>query len=423
LYIYNHALGTIQGYEPPKSFIIGRGFKYKSKSETYSSNNCFTRVGHIIYDDWDNGYIKECLDAINWIKKLRLEGKEWKLLPEPSIPQLYPNMSSAYESQWDNFKLEYAKKIGDITMLWNCGFKNRVIAHSNGIYSWRDQNCVANKLGIMGSKQGPLLDRIIKINQKSDFKDPLDCIQLTLNPNVDNRWRENSKLTISVDFETINNVVDDLTSLPYAQDTNYLFMIGVGWTVNSQFDYKVFTISELSKNAEFQMIYQFYTFLRNLTDQHLGENHYIPPLYHWGHIERSFFEGLCLRLVEFIGNDVESDIEIMRTFLDWFDLLECFKENPIVINGCFKFGLKEVATRLHQLGLIENCWSQNPGSCNNGNTAMVMAYKAYMSAKSGGLAINQSPIMKEIVNYNRIDCYVIHQIINVLRQKLKSLGK
>lgn len=418
LYIYNHALGKIQGYEPKTSFILGRRYKYESKGTVYSENNCFARFGHIQYDGWDQNYIKEAIEAINWIKNLRANGKKWTLLPKPSVPELYPNMSSITESHWDKLKIHYAKKIGEITVLWNCGPKNRKIAHQNGVYSYWDDNCTAETVGVLGPKKGPTLDQIISINKKRKFEDPLDRLVVNINKDVDNRWMDSYKLRITVDFETINCLFGDFKELPICQDTNYLYMIGVAYQVYGQKPrYQMFLASELTKDAEFQMIHQFYQFLRKLTDKHIGTDYSIPSLYHWGHIERTFFSGLCDRLHNNIGDDITNDIETMKTELEWYDMCECFKNNPIVINGCFSFGLKEIASRLADLGLIQTVWSQD-SACSNGNTAMIMAYKSYETCKQKDISINQCPIMKEIRNYNKIDCVVIHEIVDLLRKKI-----
>ncbi|XWV24799.1 hypothetical protein QJ856_gp0984 [Tupanvirus deep ocean] len=422
LYIYNHALGVIQGYEPAVSFILGRKYKYECKGKYYYGNGCFDRFGHIEYNKWDKAYVDETMNAIKWIKTLRTEGKEWKLLPEPSVPQLYPNMSSVSDTPWNNFKHEYANKIGEITLLWNCGVKNREIAHKNGVYTIWDDKCNSATVGVNGAKQAPILDEIIKINKKRKFDDVMDRIHMNINKEVDNYWLEPCKLRISVDFETINNVFDDFTELPRAQEKNYLFMIGIGYkVVDEPVEYKMFLISELSKNAEFQIIYQFYKFLREITDKHLGKNMPIPPLYHWGHIERSFFTGLCARLEKTIGDDIENDLELMRTKLVWYDLSETFKNNPIVINGCFKFGLKEVAGRLFELGLVQSSWKNSDSTCADGNTAMVMAQRAYQSSRQNSVSITQSPIIKEIMEYNKIDCVVIHEIVEFMLKKAKQI--
>jgi len=422
LYIYNHALGKIQGYEPKESYILGRKFKYESKGIHYSKNDCFTRFGHIQYDKWDNDYINESIAAIKWIKKLRSQGKEWKLLPKPTVEELYPNMSSTSDTPWDAFKTEYANIIGEITLLWNCGVKNRDIAHENGVYSFMDPNCSAELVGINGPKQAPIVDEIIKINRKRKFDSVMDRVHMKINENIDNQWMESSNLRFSVDFETINCIFDDFSILPIAQDQNYLFMIGVGYKIKGKpIEYKMFLAAQLSKDAEFQMIYQFYKFLRSLTNEHLGKHIPIPSLYHWGHIERSFFEGLCAKLTKNIGPDIKSDIELMNKELDWFDLSECFKSNPIVINGCFKFGLKEIAGRLSELGLIKSKWNSN-SLCTNGNTAMIMAQKVYQTSAQKNVPIIQNPNMKEIMEYNKIDCIVIHEIIDFMQSKALANG-
>ena len=424
LYIYNHALGLIQGYEPPESYILGRKFKYESRGKHFSGTHCFERFGHIEYNKWDKEYVSEAKAAISWVKKLRSEGQEWQLLPKPTVPELYPNMSSSYESHWDTFKNEYANMIGEITLLWNCGVKNREIAHENGVFSFMDPNCSSQSVGINGPKQAPILNEIIRINKKSKFDSAMERIYMKINKEIDNQWLEDCDLRISVDFETVGSIFDDFKSLPMAQDQNYLFMIGVGYKIkisdkHSETHYKMFLAAELSKDAEFQIIYQFYKFLRQITDKYLGKNEPIPSLYHWGHIERSFFQGLCDKLVNKIGTDIRDDIALMKKELDWFDLSECFKNNPIVINGCFKFGLKEVAGRLSELGLIKSSW--NSKDCTNGNTAMVMAQKAYQLSKQTGEPIIKNNMIRQIMDYNKIDCIVVQEIIDLIRIKAETM--
>lgn len=419
LYIYNHAIGIIQGYEPSSSFILGRKYKYDSRGVIYVGSECFDRFGHIDYDQWDKYYVGASVSAINWIKKLRSNGKEWNLLPKPTISELYPNMCSQSDTPWNKFKKDYSKQIGEITLLWNCGIKNREIAHSNGVFSYWDKKCCSKTVGICGSKQAPILDKIISINKKRKFDSSMDYLSITLNKNVDNQWMNSYDLRLVVDFEIINNVFDDFSHLPHAQNSSYLFLIGVAYQIKDHpVNFKAFIASELSCNAEFQVIYQFYNFLRDLTDKHLGKDKNIPPLYHWGHIERTFFSTVCTKLAKNIGSDIKLDIQNFRNNLCWYDLLECFKENPIVINGCFKFGLKEVATRLAELDLIKTEWNSGESECSNGNTAMIMAQQVYKTALFTKIPVINSPVMKEIIDYNRIDCVVVHEIIDVLNKKV-----
>lgn len=417
LFIYNKALGKIQGYEPPNAYILGRKYKFESRGKIFMENDCFARFGHIEYDGWDFKYIDETIKAIEWIKNLRKYGKEWILLPKPSVPQLYPNMSNDNNNKWDNIKYEYANKLGEITLLWNCGIKNREIAHKNGIYSYRDPKCTAEYLGINGPKKKVLLNEIIKINRETNFKSSLEKISISINNNINNRWLDNVILRITVDFEIINNVFDDFKGLPMAYDDNYLFMIGISYKINNNKpEYKMFLISELTYDAEFQLLYQFYHFLRQLTDEYLGVDVAIPPLYHWGHIEKSFFNDLCNKLKKNIGHDeISNDIDSIKDNLEWVDLSDYFRENLIVINGCFKFGLKEIGKRFYELGLVETTWKNDNM---DGNTAMMMAYKAYKISLEQSIPINKIKIMSDIMEYNKVDCIIIHEIIDIIKMKI-----
>jgi hypothetical protein len=404
LYVYNHALGQIQGYEPGSAFILGRKYKYDVNGIAHKGSGCFDRLGHIKYDSWDNTCIDDTLGAIKWIKKLRTEGSKWKLYPKPSREELYPNMCVQTDNHWSSFKEKYAKDIGEITLLWNCGPINRTIGHQNGVYSFKDEDCSSDSVGVKGVIRGPILDKIIKINRKKRFKSVLDKIKLKINPYVDNSWMDdNSDLRISVDFETINNVFDDFKNLPYSSNMLYIILIGISYKIKGgkELQHKRFLLSDLSMKAEKKVITDFYKFIRKLTDKHLGKDQDIPMLYHWGHIERTLFSKIC--------KDVSR--EDLCKKIKFYDLGLCFKKNPIVINGCFKFGIKEIGKRLHKLGLIKTNWNkENP--CYSGNTAMLLAHKAYTQKNIEPISKNIH--IKNIIEYNKVDCIAIHEIVDLL---------
>jgi hypothetical protein len=436
LYIYNSALGQIQGYEPGVAYILGRKYKYESQGTNFYGNNCFSRLGHIQYNSWDNSYIDDAIGAIRWIRKLRSEGSTWKLYPKPSVEELYPNMCANQDSHWHSFKETYANKIGEITLVWNCGIANRLEAFGNNVSSFRDPNCTSKNLGINGALQGPIVDSILKINQRKKFKENLDKIYIKLNSQINNNWmkednpvvtkrkKNTTRLQLSVDFETISNMFDDSKKLPESSENSYLFMIGLSYKVvkgpdsfsSVEAKYKMFLLSELSVSAEFQLVWQFYKFVRELTDQHLGSKSDIPSLYHWGHAEQTSFTELCSKIRRVIGPDVNHDLDIAEYGLNFYDLSECFKRNPIVINGCFKFGLKEISKRLYELKLIKTTWGKD-NICAHGNTAMVLSHKAYKQSEKTGVPIIDIPIIKNIMTYNRTDCFVIHDILDVLIKK------
>jgi len=417
LYIYNRALGQIQGYEPHSSFILGRKYRYSSQGQNYEGSSCFDKLGHIMYGSWDNSFVDEAIGAVKWIQRLRSDGSNWKLYPKPSVNELYPNMCAPSDSKWYSFKEKYARDIGEITLLWNCGTVHRSIARENGIRSFRDSDCSSSELGIRGICKAPVLDSIISINQKIRFKTKLDRIDLTLNPLVDNRWAAASDLRISVDFETISNLFDDFKNLPLSSNTNYLFLIGLSYIYKGEEPvYEFFMLSELSKIAETHLIIQFYDFLRKITTKYLGRSESIPALTHWGHIERTHFRKICQTSSTdlSISKSLRTKVKLISGRIEFDDLAESFKRNPIVLNGCFKFGLKEIAKRMHELGLIRSSWdSHNP--CSNGNSAMFLAHQAYRRKSK----LLSDPHVKNIIEYNRIDCQVLHEIVDVLLQKIE----
>jgi hypothetical protein len=51
---------------------------------------------------------------------------------------------------------------------------------------------------------------------------------------------------------------------------------------------------------------------------------------------------------------------------------------------------------------------------------MVMAQKAYQISRQTGIPIINNKVMIEIMEYNKIDCVVIHELVELLQQKVKS---
>ena len=89
LFIYNRALGRIQGVEPGASYVLGRAWKQgKARGST-----CMERLGRVSTDGTlaRKRPISEAADeAAAWIRRVRKQGGEWDVLPTPSVPELYP---------------------------------------------------------------------------------------------------------------------------------------------------------------------------------------------------------------------------------------------------------------------------------------------------------------------------------------------
>ena len=97
VYIYNRMLGRLQDFEPPKSYLLGRGWQRTQSGVPYRCSKAVERLGPVPQDGAVANRVLIAAaveDALRWIRRVRTEGKDWQLLPEPSVPELYPNMSN-----------------------------------------------------------------------------------------------------------------------------------------------------------------------------------------------------------------------------------------------------------------------------------------------------------------------------------------
>ena len=85
-----------------------------------------------------------------------------------------------------------------------------------------------------------------------------------------------------------------------------------------------------------------------------------------------------------------------------------FRKEPIVIKGCFGFGLKEIAKNMIKHKLID---IKMESDCTNGMTAMVRAWKCYREYTD---PVN-APIMLDIIKYNEFDVKILSKILEYLR--------
>lgn len=430
LYIYTKALGKLQGYQPPEAYMLGRKWKYQSKNIIYKGQSCFDRLGVVDYEGVDKMYIEKTASAVQWIKDMRRDGASWSVGPDLPLcrPELYPNMSNLADYPWRPIKKKIAEDIGEITSLWMCGVKNRNIAISNDIYRWTDERCTTETLGINGPKIKRVLDKILEINRGGGIY-PSQSVHPPVILNNDQGWQTRQTIEFFVDFEFISDVVSDIgKSVPEVHAKSIIFMIGVGHYApvrrsNSEggyshggsetWIYKEFTVNSLTESEEYKICSQFSQYIREESDWWDCPN---PLLIHWSNAENWQWKSAVERHKNprlWIPAKNKLDSEVLET-PRWFDLLQVFRNEPIVIRGCLGFGLKEVATTLANLGLIQTRWNYE-SSCVDGSSAMITAYKAYKEAKGRGISMRDMPLIKEVIKYNEVDCKVIAEVMTYLR--------
>ena len=404
LLIYNWALGQLQGYTPNQVYILGRRWKYTAKGETYTGNACFDKLAIIDYYLQDREYVSQTEKALEWLREVRSEeAADWNILDYPLDRwELYPNMCNAHDHPWHAIKEEIADQTKELTALWMVGPKNRNLALEEEIYQWTDKDCTAENLGITGEKTSRVLNEIIKINQSSKKK-----ISPKYVVNNIGAWKHIDTIEFFVDFETCNGAVSSIKRLPAAQNETLVFMIGVGYIDpdDGKWIYRDFTVERLTFAEEARICKEFADFIRDKSKQH-GVKH--PKCIHWARAEDIMWSDAVER------HNPVSD-EWKSWMWNWLDLLLVFKEEPIVINGCMSFGLKDVASAMKKHGFIKTSWNKK-SICVDGQSAMIAARKAHVAARESGVSMKRIPIMKQIIKYNEVDVRVLYEIITYLRK-------
>ena len=391
LYVYNLAIGNLQGYQPKKSFILGKKWKYKKRKNEYSGTNFMNKLGEIHYEGVDNFYKTRTLDALEWLRDVRLNGHKWKLFPFPDRKELFPNMKNEKDGQWRRLKFDLDKKLKEITSVWHCGIKHRNIAHSKSIYSWNDKRCTTKNMGFKKSNTSETVDSILKINRQS--RKMIDLGSL----NKSDSWHKNDdNLEFYLDFETMNSnigkcIVNE-NSVGY-NDNQFIFLIGLGWEENNEWKFKHFLANENSLPGEFKMVTEFWNFI----NKKVGDKK--PIFYHWTKAEPSSYKKMLLRHNNLFKN------------LNFYDLYDLFLKNKIVVKGSLKFRLKSIAKAMYENKMIKTSWdSESP--CSNGLKAMLLAHNLY---EKYGIVDEKEPIMTDIIYYNEVDCKVLWEILLYLR--------
>lgn len=401
LLIYNQALGLIQGYTPDQVYILGRKWQCTSKGEIYSVNRCFDRLGVIDYAAQDQDYISLTQNAIEWVRAVKDEAAStWNITEYPLDRwELYPNMCNHEDAPWRKIKQEISDSNQELTNLWMVGPKNRQKALDIGIYQWSDKKCTPDVLGITGEKTSKVLNAIININRDSDkliapkfIKNNIGC------------WKDPFPIEFFVDFETYHTVVKKIKNLPETTNDTLIFMIGVGYIDpdTQKWIYINFTVDRLTFEEENRICTEFITFIRNSAQKYNVE---VPKCYHWGNAEYTIWDNVVERHSSLFS-------QLNGWMWDWVDMLTIFKEEPIVLNGCFSFGLKYVANIMKQHNMIQTTWTS---SCTDGRTAMITAYQAHQNALTTHTTMQDSPLIHDLIIYNEVDVKVLHEILSYLR--------
>ena len=426
LYIYNWMLGRLQGFEPLASFLLGRGWELKSGGNTYRSANAMERLGPIPQNgNVTNGVAiaADVENALRWVRRVRTEGRDWQLLPKPSVPELYPNMSNVDDgdmmleirpaeiepgveqdksiAQWVGVKKWLADELKEMTQLWRVGVPGRKKAHKVGIHRWDDPQVTPATVGVGGNTYGPTLEQILAVN--TDGGSPI--LPARIESDRD-EWLATPSLEFYVDFEFCSDLNDDFSKLPEKGGQPLIFMIGCGHVENGEWRFKSLVVHRLTEDEELRIIQEWVAYMsdvRNRLDQQNGN----PRLFHWHHAEVTQMENAY--------NSARKRHRERAGWpeLGWYDFLnKVMNKEPVAVRGALGFGLKAVANAMHSHSLIETNWADSPI---DGLGAMVGAWRCDEEARQKGVSMAELPRMAEIARYNEVDCKVMMEIVRYLR--------
>jgi len=399
LWIYNQALGRLQGRTPPCRYLLGRGCHWNNGKAR--GRSAFERLARVDQDE--EGLADLARSACDWVRRVRSEGSTWQVLPEPSREELRPSLRRGHgdDHPWDQAKERIGTALEDLMIVPRVSRRLRAEALARGLRRWTDPACTAAALGIGGAKNPAVVDAVLRANRSEG--DPVSPDKVTANEAL---WRVPAPAEFYVDFETVNDLDDDFSRFPEAGGQTLIFMIGCGHLADTGWQFHVFTVNRLTEPEEARIIGAWLAHMHQVCAAR-GTSLDKARLFHWSPAEESSFTEAYNSAAVRHGFPPWDD-------LPWVDLLNrVVKEQPITVRGAFGFGLKAVAKALRRHGLIETEWADGP---TDGLGAMVGAWWCEHEAARTGAAMPTLGLMREIERYNEVDCKVMAEALELFRR-------
>lgn len=347
-------------------------------------------VGRFLFNDDMQDKIKS---ALAWLDNLNRYYDKWLIYPKPTITELYPNMNIK-TGPWIKEKKRLAEEIQEITLVWNISYHKRCLLHDKGIYTWSDPMLLNNiyPYEVHTGEKHRIQEKMIHINKQSELKISPRRIK---NRDFINHIK-NKDNSIVLDFESVINL-EERTS--YFNDNirdeiPKICIIGCINLENNSF--KDFTIRYLTLDEEEKIIRYWLQYLKRVVGNDI-------KIYHWSPAERVYIDYMK---AQYPHLDYPN--------FTYVDLLSYFKSEPITIQGCFGYGLKEIVKMLYNHELIQNKWVDDT----DGLEAMIEIINKSEDALDKKIPIKRYSEIKKIIYYNYMDCKVIVDILEMLENMI-----
>ncbi|MGH2377113.1 MAG: hypothetical protein ACRDGT_01400 [Candidatus Limnocylindria bacterium] len=404
LWMLNTALGRLQGVTAPYAYVLGRGWRQGQVRGT----SCWDKLGRVPREVFVRSQDREistvASDAAEWVRRVRTDGGAWQVRPVPSVPELWPNMKNRYDSPWQRAKRELAEELAELTQVAHVGPRVRAQAHARGVTRLDDPGLSASFLGITQQSAAAVVDAILTVDRSRD-RGYVRPARISAD---EGRWRETAKAECYVDFETVNDVLDDLSRFPERGGVALIFQIGCGRMADGEWTFRRFTARALTSEGEADMIDEWIGHLREIAaGAGLASVNEIR-MFHWSAAETSAIENAY-------RSALQRHADRGWPELRWYDLLEkVIRAEPVVVRGAHGFGLKAVTNAMFRYGLITTQWEDGLA---DGAGVMAGAWHASREAALRGMPLWDVPLMREVDRYNEIDCRAMAEVLGHLRRE------
>ena len=396
-FLYNRALGRLQGYLPPESFLLGRGWTQTRRGETTRGGSALERLGPVVMND---DIAASADEAVDWLRRVRREGLGWHPLPEPSVEELRPN-GKADPGPWKSALRRILDEGGDLSRLWQAGPARRRKAYALGITRWTDPRFTPEALGMSGAMAAKLRAQL-EVN-RDHAGPPVRPARVAA---AREEWFD-PPLEFYVDFETVGDLDDDFAGFPERGGQPLIFMVGCGHVEAGEWKFECFIADRLDEPSEARAIDDWFAHMAAVRARLAPGSR--AMVVHWSPHERFTLEEAFDAAVK---RHPEKDWR--HPDWAWFDFLKrVVREEPVVVRGAHGFGLKAVANAMHALGLVETKWDEGPV---DGLGAMVGAWRCEREAANAGGRLIDLDLMRGIRRYNEVDCKAMMELVRYLRR-------
>ena len=367
-------------------YLFAKEYKHKEKS--------LRKKESIGYFQFDTEMIHKIKEALTWIDNLYEFYNEWIIYPKPTIKELYPNMNNK-TGPWYKEKKKLAESIKEITLVWNISYHKRCLLYDRGITTWDDPILLRNiyPYEIRESKREYIQEKMIHINSQNELK-----IQPRRIKNQEFIHHiQNQKNSIILDIESVLKFDEKESYFTDEIYNEHPKICIIGTIINHNNIFKDFTIKTLNEKEEKKIIQYWLLYLKKSLKTDLIK------IYHWGNAEKVYLTYM---------KEKYSDLSFPH--FELVDLLSYFKEEPITIQGCFGYGLKEIVKMLYTHNLIENQWEDDT----DGLEAMIQFIQKSEEAEKKNIPLKRFTEIRKIIYYNYMDCKVITDILQMLQKMI-----